>query len=477
MNWKALIEQAMRRKTALEQQRSGIRAEQRTMVDGLADDASFTDEQRTAFTEKTAQVRTLSEQIDAIDAEVAEWRTEQAKDAELDHRSQETRDLDNAPKDGTFRAQDRDVTYNQRNQGEFLRDLFAFSTGQARGDVAERLQKHETEARAAGRYSERAATTAGFAGIIPPQYLVDQYALIARSGRPTANLVQHFDLPSEGMSLIIPRGTTGATTAIQTAENTTLSSTDEVWSNVTIPVVTIGGYNDISRQAIERAAGVDQIVFSDLLGAYAVALNAQVLNGTGASGQMLGILKTAGINQASAFTAAATVPTFYTKLAGAINAVETTRFFGPNVIIMHPSRWNWLLTQLDSSNRPLVVPNTNAPMNALGVAAPEPGEDVTSIAPVGWLFGIPVVVDASIPTAVGTGPEDQVIAARREDLMLWEDPSAPFTLRFEQPVGQQLTYRLVAYGYAAFTAGRYPTAVGVVGGNSGAGFGLIAPTF
>jgi HK97 family phage major capsid protein len=477
MNWKALIEQALRRKAALEQQRSGIRAEQRNMVDGLAADASFTDEQRTEFTEKTAQVRTLGEQIDAIDAEVAEWRAEQAKDAELDQRSQESRSLDNAPEGGTFRTQDRDTVYNERNKGEFLGDLFAFSTGQMRSEVSERLQKHETEARAAGRFSKRAAATPAFAGIIPPQYLVDQYALIARAGRPTANIVQHFDLPSEGMSLIIPRGTTGATTSVQASENTALTTQDEVWSNVTVPIVTVGGYNDISRQAIERAAGVDQIVFADLLGAYAVNVNQQVISGTGAAGQALGILNTAGINQASAFGAAATVATFYTKLAGAINAVETSRYFGPNVIVMHPRRWNWLLTQLDSSNRPLVVPNTNGPMNGIGVAESEVGEDVRSSAPVGWLFGIPVVVDASIPTAVGTGPEDQVIAARREDLMLWEDPSAPFTLRFEQPVGQQLTYRLVAYGYIAFTAGRYPSAVGVVGGNSAAGFGLVAPTF
>lgn len=477
MNWKALIEQALRRKAALEQQRSGLKAEQRTMVDGLAEGASFTNEENTEFREKTSQVRTLDDQIAEIDKDVTEWRAEQAKDADLDRRSQEQHDLDNAPRGGTFRTQDRDTVYNERNQGEFLRDLFAFSTGQARSETVARLDKHEAEARATGRFSERAAATSTFAGIIPPQYLVDQYALVARAGRPTANLVQHLDLPPEGMSLIIPRGTTGAATSVQNGENTALTTQDEVWSNVTVPVVTVGGYNDISRQAIERAAGVDQIVFADLLAAYAVNVNQQVISGTGTAGQALGILATAGINQASAFAAAATVATFYTKLAGAINAIETSRYFGPNAIVMHPRRWNWLLTQLDSSNRPLVVPNTNGPVNGIGVAESEVGENVASSAPVGWLFGIPVVVDASIPTAVGSGPEDQVLAIRREDLLLWEDPSAPFTLRFEQPVGQQLTYRLVAYGYIAFTAGRYPTAVGVVGGNSAAGFGLVAPTF
>jgi hypothetical protein len=54
----------------------------------------------------------------------------------------------------------------------------------------------------------------------------------------------------------------------------------------------------------------------------------------------------------------------------------------------------------------------------------------------------------------------------------------PAQLRFEQTLGQNLTTKLVAYGYAAFTAGRYPQAVSRVGGaDTAAGNGLVAPTF
>ncbi|MFZ8528442.1 hypothetical protein ACO1NJ_14055, partial [Staphylococcus aureus] len=84
----------------------------------------------------------------------------------------------------------------------------------------------------------------------------------------------------------------------------------------------------------------------------------------------------------------------------------------------------------------------------------------------------------NLPTSVGTGPEDQVIVARLEDLLLWEENGGvPRELRFEQTLGNQLTVKLVAYGYAAFTAGRYPLATALIGGNAGAGNGLIAPTF
>jgi HK97 family phage major capsid protein len=252
-----------------------------------------------------------------------------------------------------------------------------------------------------------------------------------------------------------------------------------VWANLTIPVVTVAGQQDISRQSLERGTpGIDEIIFMDIAGAYGVAVDQQVISGTGTSGQALGILATSGVNQATAFGAAATAATFYSKTAGQVNAVETTRFLAPDIIWMHPRRWNWMLTQYDTQGRPLVVPLQNSQsVNALGSFTDHVDTPAASVS--GIFLGLPVVTDASIPTAVGTGPEDQVIVARREDLMLWENGDGmPQRLTFEQTLGNQLTVKLVAYNYIAFTAGRYPTAVGIVGGNAGtAGFGLAAPLF
>jgi hypothetical protein len=53
---------------------------------------------------------------------------------------------------------------------------------------------------------------------------------------------------------------------------------------------------------------------------------------------------------------------------------------------------------------------------------------------------------------------------------LWEEAGQPVTLAFEQQAGTSLQVQLVAYGYAAFTAGRYPAACGKV-------TGLVPPTF
>lgn len=385
------------------------------------------------------------------------------------------------PGDGVIVREERTYTRHKDQRGEtsFFSDLYRSSQPGSRDFAAEaRLQRHDAELRAENEVpQERATTTTSYAGLIPPQYLVEQAALLMRAGRPFANSITRMELPDTGMSFVIPRGTTGASAAVQATQNSNVSSTDQVFADLTIPVATVAGQQDVSRQSLERGMpGTDQMVYNDIAGAYGVAVDVQTLSGTGASGQVLGTLATAGINQATAFTAAATPQTFYTKVIGQDNAIETTRFLAPTARYMHPRRWNWLLTQFDTQNRPLVVPNANGPMNALGIY--NGPNDTPIITPVGTLAGLPVITDASIPTAVGSGPEDQVIVARREDLILWEDGDGmPRRLRFDETLGGQLTVKLVAYGYIAFTAGRYPTAVGVVGGNSAAGFGLAAPTF
>ena len=370
------------------------------------------------------------------------------------------------------------TTYNEETSRQgvsFFRDAWALTQG-FNLPAVRRQERYATELEFQ-RQQQRATTTSSFAGLIPPQYLVDQYAILARAGRPLANTLQRLPLPADGMSLIIPRGTIGASAAVQASENSTVSTTDEVWGNVTVPVATIAGHAPVSRQSLERGTpGIDSIIFADLVGAYAVALDTQVISGTGSSGQMLGILNTGGIGLATAMGSAATAALFLTKLAGQISTVETTRFLAPDTIYMHSRRWNWLTQLVDGSQRPLVVPNANGPFNSL--ATFDSPADTPSAVPVGSILGLPVITDANLPTSVGTGPEDVVIVARRADLLLWEDgDGTPTELRFEQTLGTQLTVELVAYGYAAFTAGRYPTAVGTIGGNATIGNGLVAPTF
>jgi HK97 family phage major capsid protein len=468
---KAKLDERSKQTKSIEDVRSACLAENR---DPKADEQTIVE---TAQAARAA----IDAEVEVMQGKVAEYRAEKARDEAADKLSREIQPGAARPAyDGVVRTGQEPRTYtpekDARGECSFFVDAYRFQSGDM--SARERLERHGQEVKVEREATERATTTSSFAGLIVPQYLVDQAALVARAGRPFANTVQKLQLPEQGTQFQIPRGTTGAGTAIQATENAAVQSTDEVWANVTVNVSTIAGQQDVSRQSLERGTpGIDSLIYLDLAGAYGVNLDTQVLSGSGSSGQMQGVLGTSGVNQATAFGAAATATTFYTKTAGQVNAVETTRFLAPDHIAMHPRRWNWLISQVDSQGRPLAVPFANGPFNAMGVAN-EP-LDTGSAAAVGMFLGLPVVTDASIPTSVGTGPEDQVIVYRSKDLLLWEDGDGmPRELRFEQTLGNQLTVKLVVYGYAAFTAGRYPTAVGIVGGNAGtAGFGLIAPTF
>lgn len=448
--------------------------------------AETTDEQAVAA--ERAAKDALDIEIDVLRERALQLEAEKERDEAADRLAREIAPAAAAPKYGELaRVISEPRTYTEhtaRTEGHsFFADLYGAQTGRATSAQNDRLARHaaevqvEREGGSNGRPTQRAMTTTAVGALVPPQYLVDQAAPIARAGRPTANLAQHQVLPSEGMSLVIPRGTTGASVAVQATQNSAASSTDQAWTDLTIPVATVAGQVDVSRQLLERGGmNVDQIIYNDLAGAHAVAVNVQVLSGSGTAGQVLGILSTAGILQQSAFAAAATIATFYTKVAGAINGVQTNRFLAPDVIVGHTRRWNWLASQLDAQNRPLVLPRANGPLNALGVW--DSPLDPPNAEPQGDLQGLPFVTDASVPTAVGTGPEDQLLVARRADWILWEEGDGlPRELRFDQPLAGQLTVKLVAYSYIAFTAGRYPGATAVIGGNSAAGFGLIAPTF
>lgn len=449
---------------------------------------AFIGESRDPSTDEAERLRAAVAARDSLDAQITEVEARIAE-LEADERSNQAaqaripaaergQEHVQAPARVVREKRTYSAEGSQRGEASFFADAFR-ATQMGDTNAQARLNRHDAEVRAEGEMTERATTTTSYAGLIVPQYLVDQAAPLARAGRPFANTVNRQQLPDSGMSLVIPRGTTGASAAVQATQNTAVSSTDQVFSDLTVPVVTIAGQQDVSRQSLERGyPGLDELVYMDLAGAYAVALDQQTLSGTGTSGQMLGALNTAGVNQATAFTAAATPATFYSKVAGQVNAVETTRFMAPNAIVMHPRRWNWMVASLDSTGRPFVVPTANGPMDAMGVF--DMPIDTVSASPVGNFQGLPVVTDASIPTSVGSGPEDQVLVYRREDLILWEDlrnAGLPKQLRFEQTLGGQLSVKLVAYNYAAFTAGRYPQSVGIVGGNSAAGFGLVAPTF
>ncbi len=358
---------------------------------------------------------------------------------------------------------DEDI-YRPDADVSFFRDAYA-AKFQEDSAASERLNRHNLAQREA-----RAVTSGGFGGMVVPQYLTDQFAEVLHAGRVTANLCQNNPLPPEGMTLTIPRGTTGTLVAAQSDQNTALTSQDYAVTNLTINVNTYGGLQDLSRQAVERGTNVDGIIYADLAAEYSQILDVAVINGAGTNGTHTGILATTTVNSVTTGTATAT--SVLAKIGKGIADINSNRYLPADVIVMHPRRWGWLTVSTDSNGRPLVVPsNGTQSFNAFGSGtAPAYGF-------VGTIQGLPVFTDANIPTTLSSSTitgatEDAIIIARRNDLMLWEENAAPRSFRFEEVLGNQLTIRAVVAGYSAFTAYRQPKGIAVISGS-----GFAAPTW
>jgi len=270
------------------------------------------------------------------------------------------------------------------------------------------------------------------------------------------------------MSLEISRMTTGTSTAVQETQNTAVSETDADDTLLSIPVRTIAGQQDLSRQAIERGTGIDTFVVADLIRSWHTTLDNQVLNGTGSNGQFKGIQNSGG----NAVTFTATTPTvalLYPKLADAIQKIQSNVFETPTHWIMHPRRLAFLLAAVDGSNRPLVVPTAGGPTNAVATGAGAAGYGNSGYS----MMGLPIIADANVVTNLGAATnQDQIYCVAAPEMHLWEQPGSPFALSFDATGASSLTIKSVVYGFGAFSAERYPLAASIISGT-----GLVAPTF
>ena len=420
-------------------------------------------EDRTDLTdEETAKVDTLVEESRALDVKIEKFKTQADADAKASEVRSSVASVAMPRNVGGATVTSEPRTYTERSGNSFIKDAY---NAQFKNDynANERLARHMREE----AIERRDVGTGAFEGLVVPQYLVEFAAAIARAGRPFADAgTNKHVLPESGMTLNISRQTTGTTTAIQATENAAISETDSDDTLLTVNVRTIAGAQDISRQAVERGTGIDTFIAQDLIRAWHTNLDNQILNGAGTSGTILG-LDASGGNAVTYTTASPTIALLYPKLADAINQIQTNAFMNPTHWVMHPRRMAYLLSGIDGQNRPLLVPAAAGAMNAMGTGAgiPQYGNSGYS------LMGLPVIVDANV-TTTDSSTRDKIYCVTLAENHLWEQPGAPFSLRFDATGAGSLTIKTVIYGYAAYSAGRYPLANSII-----AGTGLAAPTF
>ena len=343
----------------------------------------------------------------------------------------------------------------------FFRDL-ALSQVWRDPSATERLARHQREMAVDGRpgtQEQRAIGTSAVVGLVPPQYLAEQYAELARAGRPAADACTKLPLPAQGMTVNISRITTGTSAAIQASEGSGVSEKNADDTLLTANVNTIAGQQTVSRQAVERGALVEPVLMSDLAGAHNAALDVQVINGSGASGQHLGLLNTSGINAITYTDATPTIPELWPKEVDMVRQVAVQRFTGATHIIMNAAMWGFHLAALDTTGRPLFdVGGSNAPTNILATGGTAYQDD-------GKLLGAKLVQSGGVPSNLGGGTnETRIIAMDARDVYLWEDPNQPIYIKAEETLAANLQILYVIYSYSAFTAGRQPKAVSAISG-------------
>jgi len=359
-------------------------------------------------------------------------------------------------------ADARDLIYRRGDPRQsWCRDLIRLSLNlDSDGESRARLASHAEQVVDHPAFQEhrdlsRVDGQGGYA--VPPAWLMNEYVELARPGRAFANVCQRQPLPGGTDSINIPKILTGTAVGVQTADNQPVVDVDLTDTFINAPVRTISGQQAVAIQLIDQSPiAFDDLVFRDLVAAHAAQTDQQVIGGSGANGQVLGIQLTPGITTIAA--SAIDIQHVYGAIANAVQTIHSTRFLPPEVIVMHPRRWGWFLSLLDASQRPLFLGTANAPMNVAGVLT-----DVASQQIVGSMHGLPVVTDPNIPVTQGAGNnEDPVFVVRASDLVLWEGGIRARVL--PETKATTLTVLLQIYSYLAFSAARYPASIVEIAG-------------
>ena len=431
------------------------------LVAPTADKRDLTDDESKVFEDARTAIIAHDELINEARARISNLEDDEKRQAAAD---QLTADLGRQnPGHPPTRVTNEPETYQRGGRQSYFRDLVSSQVLGSR-DATERLIRNDRE-----QLATRALTTTdgGIGEFVPPLWMINEYIRLARAGRVVADQVRHQGLPAGTDTILLPRLATGTAVAEQATQNTAVQNTDATTNSISASVATIAGQQVVSLQLLEQTPSginIDDILLADLAADYATKVDTFVLNNN-ATGKV-GILNVAGINAVTFTSASPTAALAYSKVADSIQRVATGRFMPAQKIFMHPRRWAWFLAALDSSNRPLVVPTSGNPINAMGTEGDQVAQGF-----VGTLQGLPVYQDPNIPTNLGAGTnEDRIIIMRTDDTILFE--GNPRAESFREPLAAQLSVLLRFYNYIALHGSRYPLSTSVISGT-----GLVTPTF
>ena len=371
---------------------------------------------------------------------------------------------------GYVRIKSEPLTYERHSPHSFFLDAASSrlrhdAASQARLDRHQREMQVEMAVRDAGVSRELRAqgvemrvnpnTTLGQGGeLSPPLWLIDDAHVktAARAGRTFADLLPNEVLPAGVSSIYVPKIALGSSDTIQTAQGDPDADADLTSTSISQPqIVTFAGQTEVSQQLLDMSPhGFDRWAYLDLAADYNAQLENDLINGSGVSGQMLGLANfTIPASNTIAGSSATTIALLWPLLGQAAAAVANNRLLQPEVWLMAGRRWFWIVSSIDSSNRPIASPHSGSDAAHWPVAGGYP--------PVGNIDGLPTYLSGAITAGAVA---DNAYCVRPNDMFLFESQE-----RYDvvpSPVSGTLQVRLRLHRYAAFVGNIYTSGLGVV---------------
>jgi HK97 family phage major capsid protein len=287
----------------------------------------------------------------------------------------------------------------------------------------------------------------GVAAFLPsdaPSFIASHFANAARAAAVLASAMRVEPLPRKGSDVSIPKFSVGAAAGIQATEGSAATEEEAVDSeDVNVPKRTISGQVVQSLQAfVFGGAAWDAALASELGRAVGASLDAQIISGSGTSGQLLGLASASGIIAISHATAGSAADDI-SKIWSAYSSLATapTGFGAPDtsayLTILHPRR----LAKFYA--------NGGGPAEALATPPLLPGT---------------VVPCGGVRTNLGAGKnEDEIFVLVRDETPLYLSPVRIVAIE-DDAVSGNLQVRVRAHQFAALASARQVKAIARVSG-------------
>lgn len=282
----------------------------------------------------------------------------------------------------------------------------------------------------------------------PPLWLISQFATARRPGQVLQRLIPTFDLPKGVSSVNMPRILVGNTVDVD-IPGSPVDSTAVTTEAVKSPAVVFSGNSDWSLQALEQSptgAHLDWAMFKDMSESADFNIERQLIIGTGTNSEFYGLLELPGTNKVEYVSGSPTGSKMLPEIGKALAQVGVKRRRPPTAVLMNSSRFFWLATSEDTTERPLILEDY-------------PHSDF----PNAGLCSVGVYMDDAIQQNYGAKKEeDAIFACRPEDMILLDSP--PVMHVDEDVLSGTLEVRFALRRTVAALVGRYPSAISKVVG-------------